>query len=183
MKSIPLMVGALCMLTVSVMAQSLGEVAKKAEVERQVQKAASKVYTDTDLKDLSRPAAAPAAPTATREQSEGDRPDEYRKIARKDEASWKERMRHAQAALDADRVFLAAATARERELDKRLRRGENDVLYIRGDRLRAEVDGQWQAAVAEVSRLTAAVEVDRQAIVAPQEEARRANVPPGWLRP
>jgi hypothetical protein len=110
MKSIPLMVGALCMLTVSVMAQSLGEVAKKAEAERQVQKAASKVYTDTDLKDLSRPAAAPAAPTATREQSEGDRPDEYRKIARKDEASWKERMRHAQAALDADRVFLAAPT-------------------------------------------------------------------------
>jgi hypothetical protein len=48
-------------------------------------------------------------------------------------------------------VFLAAASARERELDRRLHRNENGVRYIRDSRLRAEIDVQWEAAVAEVS--------------------------------
>jgi len=180
-----LSLGTLCMLTVSLAAQSLGDVAKKAEEERKV-KQASKAYTDKDLKDKDLksapgPVTLTTATSAPVDQREGDRADEYRKIAKKDEAYWKERMRNAQSALDSDRTFLAAAIVREKELAKRLDRGAGDV--IRDGRLRARVDSEWEAAVTEVSRLTATVETDRLAIAALEDEARRANVPPGWLRP
>jgi len=187
--SIPLVLGAACMLTASLAAQSLGDFAKKIEEERKVQKPASRVYTDKDLDKAPKGAPAPATPASapatsgTVEQRESDRRDEYRKIARKDEAYWKERMRTAQSILDADRTYLAAATAREKELARQLNRDAADVIYVRDGKVYAEADGRWQAAVAEVSRLTALVETDRLAIGSLEEEARRANVPPGWLRP
>jgi hypothetical protein len=174
----------LCTLTVSSTAQSLGDVAKKAAAESK-DRPATKVYTDKDLTDAPpRATAAPPITAVASEQHESDRQDEYRRIARKDEAFWKDRMRAARFSLDADRTFLAAAITREGELSKRLNRSSvDDVLPARNRSARTELESQWYAAVAEVSRLKAAVEVGRLAVASIEDEARRANVPPGWLRP
>jgi hypothetical protein len=109
--------------------------------------------------------------------------DPYPAVAKKDEAYWKARMADLTATLAADQTFLAAAVVRERALDKRLHVAADNTDYIRDRILRDDVDGQWQAAVAEVSRLKAAVVNDQRAISTAEEEARRANVPAGWLRP
>jgi len=42
---------------------------------------------------------------------------------------------------------------------------------------------ELEATQTEVTRLRAAVAGDKQVIGTLEEEARRANVPPGWLRP
>jgi hypothetical protein len=172
----------LCTLTISSTAQSLGDVARKAAAESK-ERPATKVYTDKDLAETPPRAIAPPLIEVSTGPSESDRQDQYRRIARKDEAYWKDRMRAARFTLDADRTFLGAAITRESELAKRLNRNTEDALYVRDRRVRTEIEAQWQAAVTEVSRLKAAVDVGRLAIASLEDEARRANVPPGWLRP
>jgi hypothetical protein len=98
-----------------------------------------------------------------------------------DEAYWKNRMRGLVTKRDGDQTFLAAAVTRERALDLRLHRNIDDALYIRDRFERTAVDGQWQDAVAEVSRLKAAVTNDTRAVADLEIEAHRASVPPGWL--
>jgi len=80
----------------------------------------------------------------------------------KDEAWWKDRMRVLKARLDADRFELAAA---ERSIDSASLRLTQDQ------------------AIAERNRLRAAVAADLSAIESLELEARRAGIPPGWLRP
>ena len=47
---------------------------------------------------------------------------------------------------------------------------------------RATIERDRQKSIAEQNRLKKAVEDDKKAIADLQEEARRAGVPPGWLR-
>ncbi len=98
-----------------------------------------------------------------------------------DETTWRNRARTLKTALDNDRTFHAAAVLRERALDQRLHKNADDALYIRDRLERATVDGQWQDSVAEMSRLKALVTNDTRAIGDLELEAKRANVPPGWL--
>ncbi len=181
-------------------AQSLADVAKKTEAERAAAKAdASKgktSFSNKDLKDEPAPAV-PAAQTPTpskdatastsassttaTEQTETQRQDAYRKDAKKDETYWKDRMLTAQRKLKADEAFLADAVSRESTLDKRLHKSRDNNDYI-FDRLeRATVNNQWQDTVAEVGRLKAQIETDKQAIKDVETDAHAAGVPPGWL--
>lgn len=193
----------LTMLSLSLHAQSLAEAAKKAEEAHAAAAAAKKpddkktakpapktAFTDKDLEDVSalypsaKPEAAPAgsAPAAAAtEPTESERASDYRTTAKKDEAYWKDRMRTLHATLDWTQAFLAAAIIRERALDKRIHRSVDDMLYTRDRLLRAQVDAQWQDAVAEASRLKAAVQNGTKLIADAELEAHRAGVPPGWL--
>ncbi len=47
---------------------------------------------------------------------------------------------------------------------------------------RAVIERNRQRALGELDRLTKAIEEGKKAIAALEEEARRASVPPGWLR-
>jgi hypothetical protein len=47
---------------------------------------------------------------------------------------------------------------------------------------RAVIERERQKSIAEQNRLKKAIEDDKKAIADLQEEARRAGVPPGWLR-
>jgi hypothetical protein len=47
---------------------------------------------------------------------------------------------------------------------------------------RAVIAADRQKAVAELERLKGRIELGKKAIADLEEEARRANVPPGWLR-
>ncbi len=102
--------------------------------------------------------------------------------AKQDEQYWKARMRVLQTALDNDRTFLTAAKKRLTDLDRQVHRSVDDVLYVRDGLRRATLDGDYQAAVTESSRYTAAVTKRTRAIGVAEEEAHHANVPPGWLR-
>lgn len=79
----------------------------------------------------------------------------------KDETWWKDQMRVLVVQLEADQRLLAAA---ERQMD-------STTLRLTYDQ-----------ATAEYNKLIAAVASDRAAITRLEEDARRANVPPGWLR-
>ena len=92
-------------------------------------------------------------------------------------------MQSVRAKLDDDKTFLAEAVRREAALAKRAHGDVGDSFYVPDRLTRAQIDAQWQEAVAEVGRLKAVVVNDQRAIATAEEEARRANVPPGWLRP
>jgi hypothetical protein len=47
---------------------------------------------------------------------------------------------------------------------------------------RAVIERDRQKSIAELARLTKSVQDTKKAIADLQEEARRAGVPPGWLR-
>jgi len=179
--------------------QSLAELAKKTAEQRNANKAGEqktsdtsaqsspkKVYTNKDLKDepasLTVAGSAPAPPadkpssTAKAEPDEITRAAEYRQTAKKDEAYWKARMRDLQSALDTDQIRLAAMESRVASLsaDLNLSGIVTERLALRRER---------EEAATEVARLKAAVLADTKAISTAEEEARRASVPPGWLRP
>ena len=132
-------------------------------------------YTNTDLKD-GPPVAAPPAYVAPAPGAEQVRQGDYRRDALKDEAYWKARMQQLQAALDTDAIHLTAMVDRVASLTA-------DFNASQSVSQRAVLRREREAAATEVTRLKAAVAADRTATVTAQEEARRADVPAGWLRP
>lgn len=168
--------------------QSLADTARKAEQERAAKKtdgaATTKVYTNKDLKDAPASLTVAASTTAVEkpalavkaEPDEETRAAQYREAARKDEAYWKARMRDLQSALDTDQIRLIAMEGRVASLTA-------DFTHTTNVAERVVLRREREGAVTEVTRLKAAVLADMKAIGTAEEEARRANVPPGWLRP
>jgi hypothetical protein len=178
--------------------QSLAELAKKTEERRNAKKAdeqknldaearppVTKVYTNKDLtatpassnrSDSSAPAPITPAVVAAEDSSEDTRAAAYRQIARKDEAYWKNRMRDLQGTLDADEIHLAAMSSRLAALSA-------DFSNTDSVSQRVVLRRERENAATEVTRLKAEVVKDKKAIDTLEEEARRASVPPGWLRP
>lgn len=171
-------------------AQSLADVAKKTEEERTAAKGTpARTYTNKDLKNGPAPGTPPSATTPAltiaadtaaapvkAELDEEARAAEYRQIARKDEAYWKARMRDLQSTLDTDQIRLTAMESRVASLSADFNRTESAPQRVVLRREREE-------AATELARLKGAVLADAKAISTAEEEARRANVPPGWLRP
>jgi hypothetical protein len=186
-------VAALLLFASTASAQSLADVAKKAEDARDKAKTApAKVYTNDTLKldprDAELEAAAAAAvPPATVAPTPAATTTVIINTAPagvvKDEQYWKTRMRQLQAQLDGDQTFAAAAIAREQPLNVQVHRTSENADFIRDRLQRAELQRQWQDVVAEVSRLKAAIVNDQRAIVDLQQEARRLGIAPGWLVP
>jgi hypothetical protein len=155
-------------LTVSASAQSLAVVAAKETARRAALTKPSKVYTNSDVKpDLSAPPAPPTTDTAPKEPA-------AEKIAGKDEAFWKNRMRAIKAQLADDNIHLGAAVTQYELMASVLDNSSGLRRSVAlGDRNRAMNQMlQWQATVAAGIRAVNDLE----------EEARQAGVPPGWLR-
>jgi hypothetical protein len=177
--------------------QSLGDLAKKTAADREKAKTttatpkddkpAPKVYTDADLKVLDpMPSDVPATPPASIAEATADpsKPADTTLMPTqgdpKAEAYWKDRMRGVETRLTADDAQLTAAASRLREYEAALsesQRAINGEVYV--DRT---LKVQVLATRDEVGRLRATVASDRSQIAALEEEARRAGVPPGWLR-
>lgn len=154
--------------TFGVRAPTLAEAS--AEAKRQTHEwPVSHQYTSADVTPGTIPA--PSAPPET-PSTEPARQEEYRRAAMKDEMYWKDRMQGLRSKLDDDRTLFAAANTHAAAIGKQ--------LELRPDRV---LRAQWEDALAEASRLKALVTNDVRAIATAEEEARRANVPPGWLRP
>lgn len=159
--------------------QSLGAVADKEEARRKRVAKSGKVYTNESLgRDQGTPppqtsasasAAAPAKPPGEAPKSDAE------SDPRKSEAYWRERMTKARQGLERARTFQEALQSRINALTA-------DFTARDDPAQRSVVANNRQKALAEQARVTAEIAAFEKEIRDIEEEARKAGVPPGWLR-
>jgi hypothetical protein len=155
--------------------QTLADVAKKEEERRKKVAAPAKVYTNKDLSPT--PAGSPAPPATTPAAKPADEKagKETEKEPAKDQEYWSSHMKALQQQLDRDSTFADA-------LQSKINALTTDFSARDDPAQRAVIERERQKSIAEQNRLKKAIEDDKKAIADLQEEARRAGVPPGWLR-
>ena len=157
-------------------AQSLADVARQEEARRREIRQPARVYTNRDLVSVpstspqTASSTAPAVPDAagkTGRDASKDTQDRDTKDpgGAKDQAYWSNRLKTLTAQLDGDQALSDA---------QRIRVNALTAAAITGP--------DMQKALDDLDRLTQAVERDKKAVADFPEEARRASVPPGWLR-
>jgi hypothetical protein len=159
--------------------QSLADVARKEEQRRQQVKEPAKVITNKDLGDVP-PAVAPPADgkAASSDQAKSDGKDQDKNKTgepAKDQAYWAGRKKDLQTQLDRDQTFADALQTKINSLTA-------DFTARDDPAQRAVIARDRQKALAELDRLQKAVQDDKKALADLDDEARRAGVPPGWLR-
>ena len=165
-------------------AQSLADIAKKEEERRKAVPAPAKVYSNKDLAPA--PAGSTPAPAKAGEAPKDvDKDGKDTKDAKdtkdtkdtpvKDQAYWSGRLKALQTQLDRDQAFADAIQTRINSLMA-------DFVNRDDPAQRAVIERDRIKAVAEQARLTKAIQDDKKALADLQEEARRAAVPPGWMR-
>jgi hypothetical protein len=168
-------------------AQSLADIARKEEDRRKGVAAPSKVYTNKDLNPVPAGSPPPAAPAAkpsddTAKAADGDAKAGSKlavaagdKGVVKDQAYWAGRLKALQDALSRDENYADAMQTRINALT-------TDFVNRDDPAQRAVIGQNRQKSIAELARLTKSVEDTKKAVADLLEEARRAGVPPGWLR-
>jgi len=163
-------------------AQTLAEIARKEEARRQALKGDVRIYTNKDLgrsairPPVPRPDPAtagnqPAATPATPETPAAEPPPD----PRKDEKYWRDRLTQARDQVSRAEILQAA-------LESRINALATDFVNRDDPAQRAVIAQDRQRAEAELRRTKTDIERLKKEIADIQEEARRAGVPPGWLR-
>ena len=172
-------------------AQSLADVARAEETRRKTVKGRAKVYTNETLRgaDGGDPPAAPAPPpagaAATPSASEpaksaapaaGSKPPApSAPDTAKDEKYWRGRLTSARDALARSQTFAEA-------LQTQINGLYTEFVNTSDPAQRAVIEQKRLAAIAEQDRVKADIAKQTKAIADIEDEARRANVPAGWLR-
>jgi hypothetical protein len=165
-------------------AQSLADVARAEEARRKTIKSKGKVYTNDTLRGPDGgEAPAPPPPSATTPASGGDKaapqpapsttpaaPDRSN-----DEKYWRDRISAARTELQRTQAFHDALQSQVQGL-------YTEFVATDDPAQRALVEKKRLAALAEQERVKSEIAKRTQAIADIEEEARRANVPAGWLR-
>ncbi len=181
---------------VPVPAQSLADVARQEGARRKEISEPAKVLTNKDLPSVPAPDVAPPEKDAAETSSEpaaadtsASKDDAAGSPARralsakeassneapKDQAYWSGRLKELQTGLDRDSGYAEALQSRINALTA--------DFSARDDPAQRSVIGRdRQKALDELERLKKAMSDDKTAIADFLEEARRAAVPPGWLR-
>ncbi len=167
------------------MAQSLGDVARQEEERRKDVKSTSKVYTNKDLgapissatpEDVPKTPSEPASTSAST-----DKPKEASKDAAKEDGTakdqkyWSSRKKELATKLERDRVLADAMQSRINALTA-------DFAARSDPAQRAVIEADRNRALGELDTLQKSIKDDRKALADFDEEARKAAVPPGWLR-
>jgi hypothetical protein len=156
-------------------AQSLADVARKEEARRQKIAKPSKVYKDEDVQKYG-PLTASAqtkASTVTALDANG-KPVGQQAAAEglpSDEAGWRARLQNARDGLDRDRLLLSALEQQARSAARKTGTPEGE---------QPADDASPRAA--EIKRLKAEMDAFRATLANAEEDARKAGVPPGWVR-
>ena len=168
----------LCLRAGAALAQapSLVELALKEQERRKTLKGtAGKVYSDKDLPKSGPPviaSAVPATPTAVPPEPQ---PAEAKPDDQKDEAWWRARIAQAREAQRRAEAFAEA-------LQSRINALSTDVVNRDDPYQRAKIADDRLKALAELQRVTTEIELSKKEIADIEEDARKSNVPPGWLR-
>jgi len=164
----------------ALVAQSLADVAKKEEERRKGLREPGKTYTNSDLKTV--PPATATTPTpadagkpaaADADKDKKDAPKE--KDPAKDKDYWAGRMKELRTQLDRDQTYADALQSRINQLT-------TDFVARDDPAQRGVIARDKQKAIDELNRLKQSIVDDKKAISDLEDEARRAGVPPGWLR-
>lgn len=166
---------------------SLAEVARKEEARRKTARKATRVLTNANLTPadaVSSPPSTPAAATGATNASPGNTSPTISggtaapidKAAMKDQAYWAGRMSEARTALSRTQMFADSLQTKINSLRTDFVNRDNRVE-------REIIERDLNTALAELERLKKEVDAQTKAITAIEDEARRANVPSGWLRP
>jgi hypothetical protein len=175
---------AVALLTVAgpVRAQSLGDLAKREQARRKAAPPAAKTYTNDDLKQLPPPTGTPGKPADDSAKPADPKAAEPQKVdatkpaePAKDEAYWRGRVTAAREDVRRNEAFKEALQTRINALTADF--AARDDPYQR-----AKVSDDRQKALAEMARVSADIEKTIKLIAEIEDEARRAGVPPGWLR-
>ena len=176
-----------------VAAQSLGDVAKKEEQRRKTVKSSGKVYTNDELKrdptpsvpasastgTTSTPGAsstpAPAPASSGNNAGKDDSANKDGSADKSDEKTWRKRITNARESLQRSQAFADA-------LQSQLNALSTDFVNRDDPIQRQQIAKQRDGVVAELDRVKKEVAAQTKAISDIQEEARRANVPAGWVR-
>ena len=180
--------GILLAMAAPLAAQSLADVARAEEARRKAVKGQAKVYTNETLRgaDGGEPPAPaqPAAPAATPPAATGDKPaaSPGAKPAAprasepaKDEKYWRDRLAGARDALARSQNFADA-------LQSQINALYTEFVNMDDPIQRSVIEKKRLAAIAEQDRVKADVVKQTRAVADIEDEARRANVPAGWLR-
>jgi hypothetical protein len=192
-----LITGMLLTLAVPVCAQSLGDLARKEQARRKSAPPATKTYTNEDLKKLPPSADDKIKPPAKADDgsktSDSAKPGDPGKPAdaakpgdvkadpasppevAKDEKYWRGRITRVKDDIAKNESFRDALQSRINALtaDFSARDDPNQRAKIADDR---------QKAIAQLAAVTEDITKGIKSIADIEEEARRAGVPPGWLR-
>jgi hypothetical protein len=170
--------------------QTLGEVAKKEADRRKAQpQGGGKVYTNKDLPASAQKPATPNPSTETPAQTptdpvaaateqkaeEAKAPGDKPQSDQKDQAYWKNRMATAREELRRSEMFAEALQTRVNSLNKDFNSRDNPAQ-------RSAIGADRTEALNELTRVKQDVERGKKQITDIEEEARKAGVPPGWVR-
>jgi hypothetical protein len=175
--------GLLALPVVFVRAQSLADIARAEEARRKTLKTPGRVYTNDDLKGgggAGAPAPATPPPPAVAKPGETAKPDVPPEPPAtdgtpKDEKYWRGRITGVQQGLARNKVLLDALQSRVNALT-------TDFTNMADPAQRAVIEENRKTALAEMARVQKDMENGAKEIATIEEEARKASVPPGWLR-
>jgi len=163
----------------------LADVAKDEEARRKSVRKPAKVYTNNSLRpDISTGVPAARTPTSATDKPANASPSNTTPGApganaptgARDQAYWSGRMQTARTAMDRTQIFAES-------LQSRINALTTESVNRDDPAQRAKLEGDRRAALAELERVKKELDDQRKAITAIEDEARRANVPSGWLRP
>ena len=181
-----------CAADVAAQTPPLGDLARREAERRKTVKSSGKVYTNDNLRrdappTVATPAPPPVAPAqgaqppapaagttrsgAAGTQAQAAAPAE----PAPDEAAWRKRITASRDALSRAQIFAEA-------LQSRINGLSTDFAARDDPAQRAVIAGDRQKALAELDRVKQEILQHQKAITDIQEEARRAGVPPGWVR-
>ena len=169
-------------------AQSLADVARKEEERRKAKPEKAKVYTNKDLYAAPAPSTPAGDTKDTKDTKDAKDPKDTKdakdpkaaadangKEPAKDKAYWSGRLKKLQDQLDQNQTLVDAMQTRINALS-------TDFVNRDDPAQRSVIERDRQRALSELTRLKQAVVDGKKAIADLEEEARRAGVPPGWLR-
>lgn len=156
--------------------QSLGEIALKEQERRKALKAPTKVLSNADLPKTTTAPTPKNLPEATAVKPEGEqqKPSKPGEEPR-DEAWWRQQMLQLREDLRRNEMFAEALQTRVNSLT-------NDFASRDDPYQRARIAEDRQKALSEMDRVKSEIDNQKKKINDLEDEARRAGVPPGWIR-
>jgi hypothetical protein len=163
--------------------QSLGDLARKEERRRKDVKKPAKVYTNKDLGQVE-PAPAPIVPPATASPTDpaadGKKPEVAAGPTEEDQRAasqeqWRTRMAEARTQLERSKMYAEALQTRANSLWA-------DFTARDDPAQRSVIETDRKKTLSELDRVKSDIESQTKAVAELEDEARRAGVPPGWLR-
>ncbi len=165
---------------------TLAELAKQEAARRKAVKSSGKVLSNDSVATVRSsplPASQPATPPASASspqtaQADGKKPEDKPKPEndrKAQEAAWRQRIQGARESLQRSQMFADA-------LQSQINGLTTDFTSRDDPAQRAVIADNRQKALAELDRVKNDIVQQTKAIADIQEEARRAGVPPGWLR-